>query len=151
MAFEIEKKFLIKHLPEAFDKDSYEILEQAYIFSEPETRIRRAGEKFFLTVKSKGDAVREEYEMEISEKIFEKFKAHIETPFIRKKRHEIILEDGLVAELDIYLDFENLITVDVEFANYESMASFIPPSWFGEDISGNLNYKNSLLARKLAL
>jgi CYTH domain-containing protein len=41
--------------------------------------------------------------------------------------------------VDIYLD-ENKIIIEVEFMSDESMDSFIPPSWFGEEIKEKKSY-----------
>ena len=71
---EIERKFLINELPK--DLDSYEKIEieQGYISNKPTIRIRKANEKYLLTVKSKfgvsanegGPIVNNEHEFEIT-------------------------------------------------------------------------------------
>ena len=60
---EIERKFLI-HTPPA-DLASYpsQLLEQAYLCTEPVVRIRRSDDTYTLTYKSKGLMSREEYNL----------------------------------------------------------------------------------------
>ena len=67
---------------------------------------------------------------------------------VEKKRQFYGLKNGLIAELDTYLGKNaGLMTVEVEFPSEEAAHNFIPPDWFGEDVSDVLEYKNSLLAK----
>lgn len=53
----------------------------------------------------------------------------------------------LVAELDVFHGrHEGLMLVEVEFPNTEEADRFIPPEWFGEDVSQDPCYRNSFLA-----
>ena len=67
---EIERKFLVKKIPDLTNLQAIYI-EQGYLSFSPEVRIRKKDEKFYLTVKSDGDIVREEYEIEISQNTYE--------------------------------------------------------------------------------
>ena len=51
---EIERKFLIGTLPENLECYPSQTLEQAYLCTEPVVRIRRSGDTYTLTYKSKG-------------------------------------------------------------------------------------------------
>ena len=52
-------------------------------------------------------------------------------------------------ELDIYCgDLTGLITAEVEFDTLEQQVNFVPPSWFGEDVTENERYKNRNLSAK---
>ena len=54
---------------------------------------------------------------------------------------------GLVAELDVFHGRHNgLMLVEVEFPNTKAANSFVPPDWFGEDVSEDPCYRNSFLA-----
>ena len=66
---EIERKFLVKKLPEKLG-DAHEI-SQGYISLDPEVRIRHKDNKFFLTAKSDDFLSRDEQELEISRVFYE--------------------------------------------------------------------------------
>ena len=51
----------------------------------------------------------------------------------------------VVYELDIYNNINNLITVEVEFLNKKEADDFIPPDWFGCEITNIKEFKNTLL------
>ena len=144
--YEIERKFLVKDdsVKLLFE---YELIEQSYIGFNPTSRIRKSGAKYYYTEKSSGTLIRKENEQEINEdKYFELLKYKVGKT-IRKNRYKIPLNDGLVAELDIYLDeLSGLKTVEVEFPNKEAAELFEVPSWFGEDITDDLRYKNDNIA-----
>ena len=68
MAFEIERKFLVKDLSYVAMADSAKILRQAYLSTRPEStvRVRTVDKCGYLTVKSKNiGAIRHEWEYEI--------------------------------------------------------------------------------------
>ena len=55
--------------------------------------------------------------------------------------------EGLTAELDVFHGrHEGLLLVEVEFPNTEAANTFVPPDWFGEDVSSEACYRNSFLA-----
>lgn len=154
---EIERKFLVKQLPEDLDKCDKAEIEQCYLDfgdgDEPEKRIRsltRCDETiYFYTEKSAGDLYREEEEFEIPSYSFDNLKELTVSETVKKTRHYLPLGDSLTAELDIYKGaHEGLITVEVEFQSLEASEAFSPPHWFGEEITGNAKYKNKNLAIK---
>ena len=67
---EIERKFLIKKLPD--DLSSYEclFLEQAYLCTDPVIRIRRQNNDYYMTYKGKGLMAREEYNLPLNEQAY---------------------------------------------------------------------------------
>lgn len=143
---EIERKFLVKYLPNLSTYTSKHIT-QAYISTMPVIRIRQADTKYFLTIKSKGSISREEYEMAITEKEFQSLWQKIDGSPIEKIRYLIPLTDHLTAELDVFSGhLQGLITVEVEFSSLEEANAFIAPDWFGDDISLDHRYKNNQLA-----
>lgn len=144
---EIERKFLVKALPNLENIRYKEIL-QAYICSTPVIRIRKIGDAYFLTVKGKGHIEREEFELPIDAKAFQHLLTKIEGHIIKKRRYYIPLDQSLTAELDIYFDqHEGLYTVEVEFSSKEEAMHFTPPDWFGMDVSLDYHYKNSYLSK----
>ena len=73
MTKEIERKFLLSEWPTKISGLTPNLLEQGYLALDPEgkeVRLRKNGHQFWLTVKSDGDMVREEYEVELNETQF---------------------------------------------------------------------------------
>ena len=144
---EIEKKFLLKDIPD-LSNYPFNDIEQGYLSFNPEIRIRKKGEKFFITQKSDGTQIRTEIETEINEVTYEILSTLLLGRLIKKTRFNIPLQEEIIAELDIYHDeLEGLITVETEFTSEEQANGFLPPEWFGEDITKDKRYKNKNLAR----
>ncbi len=144
---EIERKFLVKEMPSLTDCEKSEIV-QGYISLTPETRIRKRDNRYYLTVKGEGDVVREETEREVSEKEGKELFARVESALIEKTRYLINI-GSYVAELDVYKNrLKGLLVVEVEFETEEEADSFVPPNWFGKDVSKNKEYRNKVLAYK---
>ena len=143
---EIERKFLVDSLPSLEDCHSEKII-QAYISTDPVIRIRQMGIQYFLTVKSHGHIMREEFEIPITKEQFHSLWEKIEVSPIEKMRYFIPLDQNLTSELDLYEGhLEGLSTVEVEFSSLDAADDFTPPSWFGNDISLDNRYKNNNLA-----
>ena len=68
---EIERKYLIKKLPEDLAQYPHMEMEQAYLCTEPVVRVRKEGEDYVLTYKSKGLMVREEYNLPLTKESYE--------------------------------------------------------------------------------
>ena len=64
---EIERKYLIPQLPEDYRAHPCYQIEQGYLCTNPVVRIRRQDNDFYLTYKSKGLMVREEYNLPLTE------------------------------------------------------------------------------------
>ena len=60
---EIERKYLIKTLPEHLEQYPCKVIEQGYLNTNPVVRIRRSNDDYILTYKGKGMMVREEYNL----------------------------------------------------------------------------------------
>ncbi|MBQ1212508.1 MAG: CYTH domain-containing protein [Clostridia bacterium] len=144
---EIERKFLVAALPDVSGLECREI-EQGYISRDPEIRIRKKGEKHFITFKGKGDLSRAETEIAISEKEYGELCAFVTScRVIKKARYELKLENGLIAELDEYHDaLAGFYAVEVEFASEEEAKAFVPPVWFGRELTYEERVKNMNLA-----
>lgn len=143
---EIERKFMLNQIPDITSYPSEKII-QAYISTDPVIRIRQMGTIYYLTVKSHGHLVREEFELPITKEQFLALWPKIEFDPIEKTRYFIPIEDGFTAELDIYEGHLNgLMTVEVEFNTKEEASHFQAPEWFGKDITHDSRYKNNLLS-----
>lgn len=144
---EIERKFLIKKLPENLDQYDYHLIEQGYLCTDPVVRIRRQDSDYILTYKGSGMMSREEYNLPLTQTAYEHLKPKTDGNFISKKRYLIPIENSLTIELDVFAPpFAPLILAEVEFPDEESARSFLPPSWFSEDVTFDGRYHNSYLS-----
>ena len=144
---EIERKFLITELPENLTQYNCRRLEQGYLCTAPVVRIRRQDEEYYLTYKSKGMMVREEYNLPLTAEAYAHLREKTDGNLISKQRYLIPLNETLTAELDIFdAPFAPLMLAEVEFSSEEEANSFVPPAWFGEDVTFSGKYHNSYLS-----
>lgn len=145
---EIERKYLIKELPEHLDTYPTRELEQGYLCTAPVVRIRKDNDTYELTYKSKGLMIREEYNLPLTRESYEHLRAKIDGRLITKTRYMIPLADSLTIELDVFHgDLAPLILAEVEFPSEACANRFIPPAWFGEDVTFSTKYHNSNLSK----
>lgn len=151
---EIERKFLIKHLPVQILHSRHYPLRQGYLANEPRgrhVRLRKKGKTMSLTFKvsrGRGGASREEHEIRLSSKQFETLWSATKGRRLRKTRYEIPWKK-LKIEVDIYHGRnQGLIVAEVEFPNQTSRRKFKPPRWFGREVTGEKRYSNVRLARE---
>lgn len=146
---EIERKFLIPSLPENLASFPCRTLEQAYLCTDPVVRVRRSDDTYLLTYKSKGLMSREEYNLPLTPESYLHLREKADGNIISKKRYLIPLPDGLTVELDVFAPpFEGLWLAEVEFSSEEQALAFIPPDWFGTEVTWSSEYHNSTLSRK---
>ena len=144
---EIERKFLIKQLPENLDKYPCRRLEQGYLCIAPVVRIRKDNETYELTYKGKGAMIREEYNLPLTADAYAHLKAKIDGRLIAKKRYMIPYQSYTI-ELDVFEnDLAPLTLAEVEFSTEEQANNFIPPDWFAEDVTFSKLYHNSYLSQ----
>ena len=144
---EIERKYLIRRLPENLSQYQCKKIAQGYICTSPVVRIRKSDDEYYLTYKGKGLMAREEYNLPLTQEGYEHMLPKIDGRLIEKSRYLIPLDGKLTAELDIFEgDLAPLIIVEVEFDSLDAANSFIPPEWFGEDVTYSTKYHNSNLA-----
>lgn len=148
---EIERKFLVKELPDNLEQYPHVEIEQGYLCTSPTLRIRRAGDVYWLTVKERlavgsGAIHNREEEFRLPADKYFLLKGKCEGRMVRKTRYRIPLTEELVAELDIFHgDHEGLRIVEVEFPSTIMADNFTPPHWFGADVSHLPHYRNSFL------
>ncbi len=146
---EIERKFLIDTLPENISQYPFRQLEQGYLCTEPVVRIRREDDDYYLTYKSKGLMVREEYNLPLTKDAYQHLLPKIDGILITKKRYLIPLSEKLTIELDIFEDaLAPLVLTEVEFTSEEEANAFTPPEWFGEEVTYSTKYHNSTLSQR---
>ncbi len=145
---EIERKYLISDIPDHLDTYPCRHIEQGYLNTDPVVRIRRDNDKYELTYKSSGLMSREEYNLPLDKASYEHLTTKIDGRLIIKKRYMLPLPQGLVIELDIFEgDLAPLKLAEVEFPTEEAANSFIPPVWFGKDVTFSGKYHNSYLSQ----
>lgn len=146
---EIERKYLVKHVPEDLESYEQKRISQGYICTNPVVRIRRSNEEYYLTYKSRGLMAREEHEMPLTAEAFEHMLPKIDGILIDKIRYMIPLDEKHVAELDIFQGIlAPLRLVEVEFESIEEANAFVPPEWFGDDVTNSGEYHNSNLSKR---
>ena len=147
---EIERKFLIKNIPENLDSYAFHLIEQGYLCTDPVVRVRRQNDDYFLTYKGKGLLAREEYNLPLTQSGYEHLIKKADGNIIKKKRYLIPIEDtDLTIELDIFdKPFAPLIMAEVEFSSVEDANAFTAPDWFGEDVTNDPAYHNSNMSKK---
>lgn len=158
---EIERKFLIPKLPDDLESYPYHRIEQAYLCTNPVVRIRREDDNFYLTYKGSGMMQREEINMPLTSEGYYHLLLKADGNVISKKRYLIPLdhpqviegtpkppdEYTLLIELDIFdKPFAPLSMAEVEFGSVEAAQNFLPPEWFGQDVTYEPKYHNSHMA-----
>ena len=149
MGFEIERKWLIRELPEGIEGFPHKEYVQGYLCTEPTVRVRREGDEYVLTYKGAGLLKREEYNLPLTEASFRHLITKCDGRLIHKTRYFIPVKDkeGLMIELDIYKEeLSGLMTAEIEFPSEAEAMAFEAPDWFSEDVSLRPEYKNSALA-----
>ncbi len=143
---EIERKFLVKEIPSLAGMRAIE-MEQYYLSTDPVIRIRRADDRRIFTYKSGHGLVRREEEFDIPKEDYDKLLQKKIGHGVYKTRYIIPLPEDLRAELDVYKGrLSDLTVVEVEFHSEEDAKRFIPPEWFGQEVTEDLRYTNSMLA-----
>ena len=146
---EIERKFLIRQMPEPLDCYPHTPMEQAYISTEPVIRIRRSGEQYWLTCKGPGLLKREEFELPLTEESYGALLLKAEGAPIVKDRYEIPMGEHLI-QMDVFHPpLAPLIMAEVEFSSEEEASAFCPPDWFGEEVTQDPCYTNAYLSSHL--
>lgn len=145
---EIERKYLVKELPENLSQYTCKHIEQGYLNTDPVVRIRRTDDRYTLTYKGSGLMVREEYNLPLNAEAFLHMKGKIDGILIKKRRY-LIPYWKYTIELDIFEgELAPLQLAEVEFQTEEEANAFIPPAWFGEDVTFSTKYHNSTLSQR---
>ena len=148
---EIERKFLLRRLPDKLEGSRCYIIDQGYLASEPagrQVRIRKKGTIASLTFKVGRGSHREEREIRLSPKQFDALWPGTAGRRLRKVRCEVPWK-RLVIEIDVYQGrHAGLVVAEVEFPNRVSCRKFKPPSWFGREVTGEKRYSNVRLANE---
>ena len=146
---EIERKFLLPRTPLFLKEYEGESIRQGYLVigaDGSEARLRDREGDYTLTVKSKGDLVRGESEIELDGDQFNTLWPATAGKRLEKVRFSIPYLQSLV-ELDLYTGtLKGLIVAEVEFQDVESAEAFSTPEWFGQEVTSIADFKNQRLA-----
>jgi len=151
MANEIERKFLIKSLP---DDMSGITMRQGYLQPEKERAVRirtvekDGSKKGVLTIKgmgSKSGMSRYEFETEIPVPDADHLLSLCDQPLIEKTRFKYDHE-GLIWEIDEFHGVnDGLIVAEVELESEDQQ--FNKPDFIGDEVTGQIKYYNMMLLK----
>ncbi len=146
--WEIERKLLWDREPPTLETSTACQIRQGYlaVCDNDEVRVRSADHVCTLTVTSGRGLARSEHEVHISEEQFEALWPTTAGGRLEKKRCEV-LHDGRTLYRDTYQgELRGLRVVEIEFASTSDAESFVPPEWFGREVTGAERYSNASLA-----
>jgi CYTH domain-containing protein len=151
MALEIERKFLVAAAPDPEAVLGRVTLRQGYLALDGavEVRLREVDGVSAMTVKAGGGRARTEVEVVLGAADAGELWPHAEARSVAKVRARVALAEGLVAEHDVYAGaLAGLETVEVEFPDAATADRFVPPAWFGDELTGRPGWSNAELARQ---
>ncbi|MBP5198281.1 MAG: CYTH domain-containing protein [Lachnospiraceae bacterium] len=158
---EIERKFLLKTIPDNLEQYVSHRIEQGYLCVDPVVRIRKEENDYILTYKGEGMMARQESNLPLKEASYNQLKSKVTGNIISKTRYMIPLENPefkqgfpqppsgytLTVEIDVFdPPFAPLVMAEVEFGSQEAAVAFIPPEWFGEEVTYVKQFHNSYMA-----
>lgn len=158
MSLEIEGKWLIGE----FDtnvSEHFEKIEQGYIAQDDRgiVRVRRIGDTTVMTVKGRQvDGAKPEVEFAITEDTFSQLWP-MTNGRIEKTRYYVDMDYELMGksvqltvEVDVFGgDLKGFVMAEIEVGSREELITLRqnPPTWFGRDVTDDMRYSNSQLAK----
>ena len=147
MGIEIERKFLL--LNDAWRSLGTPVhYAQGYLVADGErtVRVRVAGTVGFITIKGRSEGIsRKEFEYQIPVNEAVELMDLCVASIVEKYRTKILFE-GKLWEIDEFEgDNKGLIMAEIELNSEDEM--FAVPSWIGQEVTGDVRYFNSFLAR----
>jgi CYTH domain-containing protein len=151
MAQEIERKFLLKQLPQTLLAEVEPAnIKQGYLVmgQDRELRVRSIDGQAYFTSKRGQGLVREEIELPVDDGVF-----NLVWPFTEEKRIEksryTIKQDSATYDFDVYFGkLEGLQVLEVEFDSIDDAKAFSMPDYCVQEITDDNRYKNATLAVK---
>lgn len=145
-SFEIERKFLVKALPDKLESYPHYNLEQGYLSVAPVVRVRKKDSEYILTYKSGGMMKRMEVELPLDSNSYEHLIAKADGIVISKTRYAIP-HGKYTIELDIFHGkLDGFVMAEVEFDSVEDADSYEKPDWFSVDVTTNPAFHNSRMS-----
>lgn len=151
MSLEVERAFVTDQAPERSALGVGRQLRQGYVAREGEVEVRvRSNDDgdARLTVKAGRGLVRTEVELPLTSEQADALWALTEGRRLAKTRYRVPV-GGHTAEVDIYSgDLAGLCRIEVEFDSAAAADAFEPPTWFGVEVTDDVRWSNSSLARQ---
>jgi CYTH domain-containing protein len=143
---EIERKFLVRELPAEAKERTADDVWQGYLSTQPvEVRIRGRDGRHELTLKATGGLERAEVNLALTAEQFDELRPLV-AGTIEKTRTAVDL-GSTTAEIDVYGGkLAGLRVVEVEFPSEAAARAFVPPPWFGREVTADPRYRNAALA-----
>lgn len=94
MGIEIERKWLLTKLPDGIDGFPHSEIIQGYLCTDPVIRIRKDGDKYYLTYKGRGEIKREEYDLPLNKEAFAGLRDKCDGVLIEKTRYRIPIDEN---------------------------------------------------------
>lgn len=145
MTKEIERKFLVKKIPDLNNLESISY-ERYFLYSSEniEIRIQKKCEKYQFERKEKlSNLSANKQKFDISKEEFDVLKQYSWKSIIRDS---YLLTTNPEITLKIYHGrFEGLYRAEVEFGDEESAKNFVPFDWFGKEITNSPMGRDSTL------
>ncbi|MEU4209492.1 CYTH domain-containing protein [Streptomyces sp. NPDC026206] len=148
MPMEIERKFTVRD-DAPFKGQPAVPVRQGYLArgEREEVRVRRVGDEYSLTVKKGSGLERQEFETSIDAAQFDALWPATEGCRVSKSRRLVPLPAGRTAHVDVFEGrLAGLVTVEVEFEDREEALAFVPPAWFGTEVTDDGRYANKELS-----
>lgn len=149
---ELEKTFLAKYLPDLQGSKSREVID-IYLpksSEHPKLRIRKNGESFEITKKTRSEsdpAMANEETIEITEEEFEPLSG-MDGKMLHKTRY-FYDSDGTEAQIGVFQEgLSGLVLIDFEFADEAAMNAFKAPDFCLRDVTDERFLAGSLLCGK---
>jgi len=147
MATEIERKFLVSNTDFLQHLEGTEFRQGYLSHGTATVRVRVAGEQAFLTIKGKTQGIsRSEFEYAIPKAdAYDMLATLCDEPAIEKTRY-LIDHAGKCWEVDVFHGVnQGLIVAEIEIENEHEV--LILPDWIGLEVSSEVRYFNSQLAK----
>lgn len=157
---EIERKWLVcpssahQGLAAVYGPEATSVsIEQGYlVLGDSEARLRRKEGAHILTLKGSGGRSRCEVEVELSPEQFAALWPATEGRRLEKTRTSFPISqptgEPVVVEVDRYHGAHApLMVVECEFPSEAAADTFVPPTWFGVEVTEDRSYKNKSLVR----
>lgn len=148
MAIEIERKFLIKHIPLNLVKYSHHI-KQGYIVNDSQKviRVRKKANQYYLTIKGNTIGIsRSEFEYAIpkndAENLFDQFCL---SGIIEKTRHYVANKNHLWEIDEFHGENDGLIVAEIELDSEDEV--FEIPNWVDQEVTSEKKYYNMNLLK----
>jgi len=146
---EIERKYRLSTLPPRELLGRGEHIAQGYIEAgDPEIRLRQKEQRFFLTIKTGEGLQREEHEIEITRRTFERLWPLTEGARIVKTRYTMA-SGVLTWEIDEYAgSLEGLYVAEVELPSASTTVEIPPVLGLVKEVTDDPGFKNKALATR---